>query len=44
MKAKLAKEARRSEPVPVWVVQKTNGRVRRTRRGRSWRRSASLSL
>jgi len=43
-KARLAKANRRTEPVPAWVVQKTDGRVRRTRRMRSWRRSPKLKL
>ncbi|WP_449461670.1 50S ribosomal protein L39e [Tardisphaera miroshnichenkoae] len=43
-KARLAKANRRAEPVPIWVVQKTAGKVRRTRRMRSWRRSPRLKL
>ncbi len=38
-KKKLASAWKKSRPVPLWVVAKTMGRVRRTPSRRHWRRS-----
>ena len=39
-KLRLAKALRQNRPIPVWVVAKTNGRVRTHPKRRSWRRSS----
>jgi len=37
-KLRLARAMRRARSVPMWVVAKTLGRVRRSNRARHWRR------
>ncbi|MEM3736697.1 MAG: 50S ribosomal protein L39e [Candidatus Bathyarchaeia archaeon] len=37
-KIKLAKEFKKANPVPAWIIAKTRGRVRRTPTRRHWRR------
>lgn len=38
-KSHLAKELKTNRSVPVWVIAKTNGRVRTTPSRRHWRRN-----
>ena len=37
-KLRLARAGRRARAVPMWVIAKTLGRVRRSNRWRHWRR------
>ena len=39
LKKKLAKEMRRAWAVPIWVIARTNRRVRFSNRRRHWRRA-----
>ena len=41
-KLRLARAARRARPVPLWVIAKTLGRVRRSYRWRHWRRHRGI--
>lgn len=43
LKVKLAREGRRAEAIPAWIVAKTRGKVRISQRRRHWRR-AKLKL
>ena len=38
-KFRLIKAHRRAKSVPVWVILRTNRRVRRSKKWRTWRRS-----
>lgn len=42
MKKRLAAAARRAEPVPAWIVAKTGGEIRMSRRARHWRRGSRI--
>ncbi len=42
MKKRLAAALKRADPVPAWIVLRTGGEVRVSKRARNWRRSASI--
>jgi large subunit ribosomal protein L39e len=41
-KLRLARATKRAKAVPIWIVARTMGKVRRSRRWRNWRRSGSV--
>ncbi|MEM2636923.1 MAG: 50S ribosomal protein L39e [Candidatus Korarchaeota archaeon] len=42
MKKRLGRANRRAKSVPLWVVLKTNRKLRRSHRMRSWHRSPKI--
>lgn len=42
MKKRLASALKRAESVPAWIVLRTGGEIRVSRRRRNWRRSRPI--
>ncbi|MEM0482150.1 MAG: 50S ribosomal protein L39e [Nitrososphaerota archaeon] len=42
LKKRLASALKRAESVPAWIILRTGGEVRASRRRRSWRQSSPI--